>query len=158
MSNAFLAFIFVLIILSDINSLKPTDTTDYLQVKCATGSDLFKKKGCEKFDKPGALLRITVNRSTGTVFMDILENNDQFIGGPGFFLDRCHVADFSEWRCGDTSITDKVDVEYGVYNGKFFQSVTGGVSQNIYTASIHGWSLKAYRYGLIPLQNAILWD
>jgi hypothetical protein len=142
-TSAILAFVGVFLFIAGLNSLKPVDTTEYLQLHCAQGSDLnLKTVRCEKPGTTGALIRITVNRMSGAVLIDIVENNNQFIGPPWFFLDRCHVADFSEWRCGNTSITDKIDLEYGVHNGRFFQSVTGGTSPNFYTAGIQGWTAE----------------
>ncbi len=139
-------------------NLKPVDTTDYLQVKCEAGSDLkLKPIACERADQPGALLRFTVNRSANTVFMDVIENNSQFLGA-WFFLDRCKVASFDNWKCGDTSTGQKIDSEYGVIDGRYYQSTTGGNSLNFYTASLHGLPMYAYRYGLVSLKTAIEWD
>ena len=89
--------------------------------------------------------------------MDVVENNGQFLGG-WFFLDRCKVASFNNWKCGGTSFNDKIDSEYGVVDGRYFQSTTGGNSTNFYTACLHGWPMYAYRYGLITLKPATDWD
>jgi hypothetical protein len=157
MMNLFNLVVLFIIALAVFNGVKHTETTDYLQVKCASGSDLkLQPIRCEKVEKAGALLRITVNRVANVVLVEVIENNDQFFI-PWFYLDRCQVAAFNNWKCGNTSVSDKVDSEYGVYNGRYFQSTTGGGSTNYYTAGMTGWRLWAYQHDLISLKTAIDW-
>lgn len=135
-------------------NFNPADSTEYLEIKCSPRASLDKDRKCEGSDiSPGARIRILVNQYSNTVIMKVIENNSQYFGD-WFILDDCRVVSSSDWKCGHSSINEKITSDYGVSNKQYFHSTTGGGSPDFYTSGISGWRLLAYKWGLLDLKQA----
>jgi hypothetical protein len=145
------AVVLVIILFSAFETIRPTKSSEFLEIKCSGSGSLDVLGKCNQTeDKVGGLIKVTVNQYSGTVLLDVLENNGQFFRS-WIFLENCKVVTFDDWKCGETSSQS----EYGVFHGRYYRTVQ---SFGAPSSSIKSWSAWAYRHRLISLATAIEYD
>jgi hypothetical protein len=129
-----------------------------LEVHCAQDTGLDNDKLCEKPDRTGAELKLRVNETTEKVQVTIIKNDGNW-WVKNLILEHCSVVDSLNWKCteanGDPNSPFYMAKEYGMVQGRYYHSLTGGNSPDYYTSSISGLTFWKLYYGLIDLQTAL---
>ena len=135
-----------------------------LEIDCGT-SPFTEQKKCAGERAAGAELEIIVNPSTQKVQISVTKNSGHYFGNVSFFLEHCSVVDASNWLCKDENrsapnaqVQIELMNEYGMHNGHYYHSLTGGLPPHYYHSSISGWRYWAYQIGLVDLDTAESYD
>lgn len=134
-------------------------TTEHvLEIHCVPDTGFNGDKLCLKPDRPGAELEIRINTNTQKVQILITKNDGNWLI-KNFILDHCSVVDTRNWKCSDTTGEPSGPIymvrDYGMIEGRFYTSLTGGGGGDYYRSSISGLTFWALHIGLIDLPTAM---
>jgi hypothetical protein len=157
-----MAFVILVVVLAfGGNGLWPTQSTNFIEVKCKVNDFLDNDRHCKGgIAGVGATLSVKVNTSTQQVLLEVTESDTYWPKG-SYFLDGCRVVDASNWECSRNrggDVSKPTDI-YGMSKGQFFKfyrsSSASGFDAGSASYGISGWRYWAVYLGIISAKQAL---
>lgn len=143
------------VILSTLAGCDDLPVGHVLEIHCVDDVGLNNDKLCLKADRPGAELDIRVNETTQKVLIVVVKNDGNWIVKSAI-LDHCSVVDERNWECNEKKGQAPFMVDaYGMFDGRYYHSLTGGGGVDFFTSSISGLTFLELYFGLIDMPTAL---